>query len=79
VKAIKLTFLVELSPKVEYNGKKNYLYLMAKRSAAALLGATANSRASGWCRQIWKHVKNALQGSGDNVQENGQESEYLSL
>jgi hypothetical protein len=52
---------------------------MAKRSAAALLGATANSRASGWWRQIWKHVKNALQGSGDNVQEDGQESEYLSL
>jgi hypothetical protein len=44
---------------------------MAKRSAAALLGATANSRASGWCRQIWKNMKNALQGSGDNLQENG--------
>jgi hypothetical protein len=44
---------------------------MAKRSAAALLGATANNRASGWCRQIWKHVKNALQSPGDNLQENG--------
>ncbi len=78
MKAIKLKFLVELSPKVEYNEKNNYL--MAKRSAAALLGATANSRASGWCRQIWKNVK-YVQALIYKilVKDNEKDAEYLSL